>query len=502
LSDDASFASAPGLVLTEADRLAVERLELAIAERSRLRAEPAAVRIDAPRESKRARLERSQKNLVELFDDLVARPAIERVIAQSGFAMIDLRDAGERGTWARDVVPAIKAIRPVIDQDQHRQRAQAVEEASRLILEPFPNRTKAGPETWLETLEGRVYASLGEGNLSKEEAARRLMAWGEEALSAVPESVAAVAHTLLAHHVTGGVLGGEPLFNRVSATDEHESAPARRQVAAFVDNLSVQTDRSERETGLIARMRELFAKKESAEDAASVFRAGDEDSLPEALRRRYAVHVSSDRRTIELFEAGAKSPTITLDARSISTRHNEGVVIADIVALARDRGWQTLKVSGTSEFKDTLWLEASKLGLVAQHDPSSAVKAAFAKWDRERPSNHIQQSADAPGARPEMHTDLAAAFLAKSPEERLADPRLRNAQLELVIGIRTAEKELKRPIAEMPDVARALAATVREQLASGRKFDAPFLSPNSPRPFGRQVNNPAVDAGRIPPLRP
>ena len=198
--------------------------------------------------------------------------------------------------------------------------------------------------------------------------------------------------------------------------------------------------------------------------------------MPDALKRRYAVHVSRDGQTIELFEAGAKAAAITLDAKSIRTSHNEGVAISDIILLARDRGWQALKVSGTAEFKDAVWLEASKAGLSVQHDPSSAARAALAKWDQERPANQIQQDGSArtreQGA--QRGDELAQAFAAKSAEERLADPRLRNAQLELMIGIRTAEKELKRPIAEMPEVTQALTAAVPRTAGAGNDVRRPF----------------------------
>ena len=204
---------------------------------------------------------------------------------------------------------------------------------------------------------------------------------------------------------------------------------------------------------------------------------------------------------IELFEAGAKAPAITLDAKSISTKYNEGAVIADIILLARDRGWQTLKLSGTAEFKDAVWLEASKAGLVTQYEPSSAVRAAFAKWDQDRAPNQVQQASPSSAQGPRRDDGLAQAFSSMSAEERLADPRLRNAQLELMVGIRTAERELKRPFAEMPEVAQALTAAIREQLVQGRRFDAPFVGPETAKRAVRQESNPKIDADRIPPPR-
>lgn len=79
----------------------------------------------------------------------------------------------------------------------------------------------------------------------------------------------------------------------------------------------------------------------------------------------------------------------------------------------------------------------------------------------------------------------------------MADPRFRNAQLVLAIGIRSAEKELGRPIAEMPDVAKAMTAAIREQLAAGKVFDAPFVKPSQPTPVPRPVAAPRIEPERV-----
>lgn len=537
-ASNTSPSSSP-LVLAETDRVLLDLLRDGIAERSGIRRARVGTRALKPEDTKRARLEQNQERLETMLEEALARPAINRALRDRDFEIAELREAGDQGVW-RDVVPAINAIRPSAERQADEQRREAIAEAARVLVVTQNDQQRGRGKTWLDVLEERVRASIAGDGPREGVVAKRLVEWTEAALSVVPEPVAAGARIALVEHAYGSAAGAgeddrrEPVrlalraileedksgryarpshdeaaadgqasrpreVNRIWFDDASPTPHGERQVADFI--AAVRSAEPPPETGLLTRLRGYFGKRK--EDAASTQEAaGDDDGIPNALKKRYAIHVSDNGKTIELFEAGAKTAAITLDAKSISTPHNEGAVIADMIMLARDRGWQTLKVAGTAEFKDAVWLEASKAGLVAQHEPSSAVKAAFAKWDRERPANEIQQAPPAQGAGPAAQSDLARAFASKSPEERLADPRLRNAQLELMIGIRTAEKELKRPIAEMPEVAKALTAAVREQLASGKVFDAPFVKPSPPKPTPRQVANPKIEADRIPSPRP
>ena len=292
----------------------------------------------------------------------------------------------------------------------------------------------------------------------------------------------------------------QPGRNRIEAAEDDGSDQPRHQVEDFAELVAEQAMGGQG-NGILGRLRAMLGRRDAAgEDGAD--RDGEGATVPEALRRRYGVHVSDDGRTIELFEAGAKAAAITLNAKSIRTSHNDGVVVADVIALARDRGWQTLKADGSAEFRDAVWLEANKAGLTVHHQPSPAIQAAFEKWERERPQNQVAPAATQRDRanRPEQQ-DLGLLFTTKSPEDRLADPRLRNAQLELMVGIRMAEKELGKSIAAMPDVQRAMTAAVGQQLVSGRVFEAPFLQLARTRTVARPIDSPTIDADRIAPPR-
>ena len=547
--------TAAGLALNEADRALLKQIREQIAERSQIRNTSVPREPRDPQETKRARLERNQDHLESLFDEAVARPAVARALSEIGYDASDPRQAAAKGTWARDVAPAIASIQGPTLRDQDAQRREAVAQAARAMNDLVIRQPAPGSHIWIDELEGRVRASLAGKRVSEPQVAQRFVMWAEEAMTAATQPAATAARNILIERAFKGELNSEgqgrdrwapalhsalqragrnPIVNgdserlgdvdpiagrqrrsarqrhgegataeanHVTAPDNAETQPGRRQVA----DLAAVAQETESKTtaaqgGIISRLRGYWAQPRREVTTGRPEQSDDSEALPDALKRRYAVHVSRNGGTIELFEAGAKAAAITLDAKSITTSHNEGVVISDVILLARDRGWHALRVSGTAEFKDAVWLEASKAGLSVQHEPSSPVRASFAKWDQERPANQIQQDGTArtreQGTR--RGDDLAQAFAAKTAEERLADPRLRNAQLELMIGIRTAEKELKRPIAEMPEVAQALLAAVREQLAQGRMFDVPFVKAEAPKRTPRQVSNPRIDADRIP----
>lgn len=222
------------------------------------------------------------------------------------------------------------------------------------------------------------------------------------------------------------------------------------------------------------------------------------DDIENRVKARYTVVATNQGKKVELYEQGIDKPAISLDAKSISTTADRGAVVQDVVTLARDRGWQTLKVSGSATFKDEVWLEASKQGIKAAHEPSPRMQAEFDKWKQLQPGNTVADARpDAPGA-PLRKEDLGQLFTRLSPQERLADPRFQNAQLELAVTNRVAERETGNRLAQMPEVERALVGLIAAQLSNGKVFDTPHVKPAElaqPAPAQRnaQAATPAVE---------
>lgn len=218
----------------------------------------------------------------------------------------------------------------------------------------------------------------------------------------------------------------------------------------------------------------------------------------EMLAHRYLVAQEADRK-VGLYEPSSKTPAITVDRKSISTVHEGGIVIEDAVKLAMDRGWTSLKVEGTQAFKDAVWLEAKKYDLKVGHAPSPVVRAELGRW---RETNELrpvpQRQAAAPQLNatqpvtpttpsPEAKRDLGKDYLAKTIDQRLADPMLRNAELSARAARDLASQRFG---AEDPKLKIAIAKVdqmVSAQLSRGHQFSTPRVGPPpSPSPDVRQ----------------
>lgn len=92
----------------------------------------------------------------------------------------------------------------------------------------------------------------------------------------------------------------------------------------------------------------------------------------------------------------------------------------------------------------------------------------------------------------EQKNDIGDEFLAADVQTRLADPRLRNAQLQLQVGLRVAEREAGRSINEMPELAAKLVATVSEQLRAGKVFEAPRIIPDQGNEQSPEIKPPTL----------
>ncbi|WP_242187127.1 LPD7 domain-containing protein [Sphingomonas sp. CARO-RG-8B-R24-01] len=498
----------------------------------------------------------NQDRLNEALESVLKSPSLSSAFTKAGYDPDELRSLGEDGAWDSDVADAVYFVRSGLNRHEVAARQEAVSQQVTAMEQAGVDQRPSMADRLVTEFEGQVRADIaGRDRVDESEVASRLADRVEQLIAMAPEPIAEQLRQALVRRAfeaeldadgapvprdrlgseLGMILAGDdedgrsPIptrvrraerdlelaedarghqdirqhegSNRIEAPDGASSEQSAEQVREFVELTAEPASRAAEAhgVGFLGLLRGMLRPGDT-ETVVTALAADDDSTIPEALRRRYGVHVSDNQKKIELFERGAKIAAITLDARSISTSHNEGVVIADIVALARDRGWQTLKVDGTAEFKDAVWLEANKVGLAVNHHPSSATQATYEKWDRERPDNKVQQ---APGAQAEgvprpARQDLASLFAEKNPEDRLADPRLRNAQLELMIGILTAEKELGKTIGEMPDVQRALTAAVGQQLANGKVFDPPFVKPEQTRPAARQVVNPTIKADTIP----
>lgn len=226
-------------------------------------------------------------------------------------------------------------------------------------------------------------------------------------------------------------------------------------------------------------------RRQPERDAGEVF--------GETIRKNYLV--VRENGAVGLYEPSAKAPTITLDAKYISTKHEKGAAIEDSVKLALDRGWTSLKVNGTQDYKDAVWLEAKKYDLKVAHAPSPVVRAEFERW---RETNELRplpqrsgienpagpKSSQAPGvpSTPDKpQRDLANDYLKATAQQRLQDPQLRNAELSARAAREIATQKFG---ADNPKLSIALANVdkiVSDRLRTGHTFSAPVQTPSVPK---------------------
>lgn len=143
----------------------------------------------------------------------------------------------------------------------------------------------------------------------------------------------------------------------------------------------------------------------------------DHDAIPEGLRKRYVLVANEKARQLEFHEPGpANKPVFVSAARKLSTDVETVGVVTDMVALAKERGWKSVTIDGTPEFRAMAWLEARKAGLeVTGNPPSQKVSAEFEKWSQAN-RNKVEES-------------LGERFMRMKPEERLKDPEMKAAEI-------------------------------------------------------------------------
>jgi hypothetical protein len=105
-----------------------------------------------------------------------------------------------------------------------------------------------------------------------------------------------------------------------------------------------------------------------------------------------------------------------------------------IVAAAKSKGWEKIKLHGTKEDKDRLWLEAMRQGVATNYTPTEG-SPVLAKWEKEYESM-IDKNAS--GVRQDMD---------KAPEAEVAAPAAATAKTETAAP---AAETAKAPETEAP----------------------------------------------------
>ena len=130
------------------------------------------------------------------------------------------------------------------------------------------------------------------------------------------------------------------------------------------------------------------ASAASAKPRRSRVASGSEQSVPEAVQRRF-VQVGNKYFFVNGTEAFADR------GRTLTTRSENTQVIRALVAVAQARGWEAITVTGSERFRQQAWVAAGLAGLQAQGYEASQVEEARLSRRIARQRNAADHAADA-----------------------------------------------------------------------------------------------------------
>jgi hypothetical protein len=140
-----------------------------------------------------------------------------------------------------------------------------------------------------------------------------------------------------------------------------------------------------------------------------------------------------------------KQPVATITPDRIKAKDRES--LPDLIRLAKENGWTSIKVSGDAEFQRAAYLAASAQGIkVDGYKPDDKTKAAAEREQARQADvtdNQVRSTRTANQARDtkeqaEPRTDLAERFRRQSDVQNAKDPELRKAQSHVALAMAVA----------------------------------------------------------------
>jgi hypothetical protein len=140
-----------------------------------------------------------------------------------------------------------------------------------------------------------------------------------------------------------------------------------------------------------------------------------------------------------------KEPVATLAHDRIKAKDRDS--LPDLIRLAKENGWTSIKVSGDAEFQRAAFLAASAQGIkVDGYQPDEKTRAAAEREQARQagvPENKDRAPRTANQARdnkeqPEPRADLAERFRRQSDVQNAKDPELRKAQSHVALAMAVA----------------------------------------------------------------
>lgn len=137
-----------------------------------------------------------------------------------------------------------------------------------------------------------------------------------------------------------------------------------------------------------------------------------------------------------------KEPMATITPDRIRAKDRES--LPDLIRLAKENGWTSLRINGDAEFKRAAYLAAAAQGLkIDGYQPDTKTKAAAdreqarqtgttpTKQQTARTANQARDNKE----QPDPASDLAARFRRQTDVQNAKDPELRKAQSHIALAM-------------------------------------------------------------------
>lgn len=169
----------------------------------------------------------------------------------------------------------------------------------------------------------------------------------------------------------------------------------------------------------------------------------------EADRRRRTMEVPSDLE-LRFLRVGNKlyrsphdkEPMATITPDRIKAKDKE--LLPDLIRLAKENGWTSLRIDGDEEFRRAAYLAATAQGLkIDGYQPDAKTKAAAEREQARQPgamptkaqaartANQVRDAKEQPDPR----RDLAERFRRQTDVQNAKDPELRKAQSHVALAM-------------------------------------------------------------------
>lgn len=209
--------------------------------------------------------------------------------------------------------------------------------------------------------------------------------------------------------------------------------------------------------------------------------AGD---VPESVRKRYYADKAKWSGEPAFFTtAQAKDPAFRDQGRRLVTATESQEVVKDLVAIAQHRNWDRIHVTGSEEFRRSVWIEASQKGLeVRGYKPNDRDLQELDRLRGETSRNSIAPMAAARGSTAMSRQndggglerrDARRGDRGNTPNDRAADSQMR-----------VMEAVIRRTLFDNPEAVARVITVARTQLdahiAAGRNIHPAMVKDAAP----------------------